>query len=234
MLKVFKCLLLLGVLSGVSSAVFAQRFQGAVMGGMNFSQVDGDEVYGFHRVGGHLGVGVILPIKNFDITLETVFNQKGAYQKDQYEFWIKDSVGGMPDSILYTGAYDLRLNYVEVPLMAHYTDRDRYTVGLGFSYGRLVSSSEKEHGGNVPPYSDTVQFKKNDFNILVDLQIRIWKQLKFNVRYAYSIAAIRERTYHDILYQLKDPWTRKQYNNMITLRLVYVFNEQFEKEPAKP
>jgi hypothetical protein len=209
--------------------LMAQRFQGAVMGGMNISQVDGDEVYGFKRVGGHFGVGVILPIKKWDITLETVFNQKGAFEKEQYQYWDKDSVGNLIDSVLYTGAYDLRLNYVEIPLMAHYTDRDRYTAGLGFSYGRLVSVSEIEHGGNIPPYSDTVKFNKNDFNILIDLQIRVWKQLKFNIRYAYSITPIRERTFYDVIYQVKDPWIRKQYNNMLTFRLVYVFNEQNEK-----
>ena len=220
--------LLIIVFFGMSTSVFAQRFQGAVMGGMNLSQVDGDEVYGFKRVGGHIGLGVILPIKKWDITLETVFNQKGAIQKDQYQHWVYDSVGNTVDSTQYTGAYNLRLNYVEIPLIAHFTDRGRYTVGAGFSYGRLVSFSEIEHDGSIPPYSDTVKFNKNDYNIIFDLQIRIWRQLKFNLRYSYSLASIRERTFHDVIYQLKDPWTRKQYNNMLTFRLVYVFNEQYE------
>lgn len=216
----------------LSPSLVAQRFKGAVMGGMNISQVDGDEVYGYKRVGGHFGVAAILPMKKWDITLETVFNQKGAYQKPQYEYWVMDSTLLTVDSALYTGEYNLRLNYVEVPLMVHYTDRERYTAGLGFSYGRLVSVSEVEHGGSIPPYSDTIAFNKNDFSVLVDLQIRIWKQLKFNVRFSYSIIPIRERTYHDILYEYNDPWTRKQYNNTLTFRLVYVFNEQ-EKQTVK-
>jgi hypothetical protein len=41
---------------------------------------------------------------------------------------------------------------------------------------------------------------------------------------------IRERTYHDVIYELKDPWTRKQYNHLFTIRLVYVFNEQYQKK----
>ncbi len=206
--------------------ISAQRFKGAVMGGMNISQVDGDEVVGYNKVGGHLGVAAILPINKFDITLETVFNQKGAREKAQYDYY--DSTLGYR----YTGEYNLRLNYVEVPVLAHYTDKERYTFGLGFSYGRLVSTDETEHGGNVPPYSDTVPFKKNDYNVLVDLQVRIWKQLKFNARFAYSIAPIRERTYYDVIYDTKDPWTRKQYNHLFTFRLVYVFNERFE--PRRP
>jgi hypothetical protein len=218
--------LLVILLVSVSVSVNAQRFRAAVMGGMNLTQVDGDEVIGFKKVGGHIGAAAILPIKNWDITLEAVFNQKGAREKQQY----LDTIGG----IVYTGAYKVGLNYVEVPVLAHYTDKQRYTAGLGFSYGRLVSFSEEEHGGSVAPYSDTVAFNKNDYNILVDLQVRIWKQLKFNVRYAYSIVPIRERTYTDIFGD-DEPWTRKQYNNLLTFRLVYVFNEPLpERKESLP
>jgi hypothetical protein len=208
-------LALSAMLSALSPELHAQRFLGAVMGGMNISQVDGDEVYGYHRVGGHMGVAAILPINKWDITLETVFNQKGAYQKQTYV----DSVR------MFNGKYDLRLNYIEVPLMAHYTDRNIITAGAGFSWGRLVSSKEIEHGGWQPPYSDTIPFNKNDFNVLVDVQLRVYKRLKFNVRFAYSLAPIRERTFTDPYVIDSEPWTRKQYNHMFTFRLVYVFNE---------
>ena len=182
------------------------------MGGMNLTQVDGDEVYGYHKVGGHLGVAAILPLNNWDITLETVFNQKGAHQKPIYP----------ADSL--TGEYWLKLNYLEIPLTVHYTDRNLIGAGVGFSYGRLLSFSEEEHSGNQPPYSDSVTFSNNDINVLADVYLRIWKKLKFNVRFAYSIVPIRERTFDPS--SVVDPWTRKQYNNVLTFRLVYVFNEQ--------
>jgi hypothetical protein len=217
-----KYILIFTLLFALSPMLNAQRFLGAVIGGMNLSQVDGDEVYGFKRVGGHVGIGVILPVKKkWDITLETIFNQKGAYEGPQYQ----DSLYG----VVVNGKYDLRLNYVEIPLTAHFTDRERYTVGAGFSYGRLVSSKEVEHDGVIPPYSDTVAFNKNDFCVLADLQIRVWKQLKFNFRYSYSMASIRERTFIDP-YGIQEPNVRQQYNNMLTFRLIYVINE---KPPAK-
>jgi hypothetical protein len=218
-----KYIILLIMLLTLSPSLMAQRFKGAVMGGMNISQVDGDEVYGYKRVGGHIGIAAILPLKKWDLTLETVFNQKGAFEGPQYQ----DSAFGTS----INGKYDLRLNYVEIPLLVHYTDRDRYTAGVGFSYGRLVSSQEIEHDGAVPPYSDTVTFNKNDYSVLVDLQIRVWKRLKFNVRYSYSMAPIRERTFHDLYSD--DSFTRKQYNNMLTFRLVYVFNEKIPEKIKK-
>jgi hypothetical protein len=196
----------------------AQRFKGAVMFGMNISQVDGDEVFGYHRFGVHFGAAAILPIKNWDITLETVYNQKGSFRKAIFP---ADSLNGQ---------YDLRLNYVEVPLLVHYTDKNVITVGAGFSWGRLVNAREIEHSGAQPPYSDTVSFNKNDFDVLADVQIKIWKRLKFGVRFAYSMVPIRERLYHPVW---EVPWTREQYNNLLTFRLVYVINEVIQPKPAK-
>jgi hypothetical protein len=198
-----------------SGQLKAQRFKGAVMGGMTLTQVDGDEVYGYHRVGGHLGAAAILPINNFDITLELNFTQKGAYQKPQY------------NADTATGEYDLRLNYLEIPLLVHYTDKEFIGAGLGFSYGRLVGFQEIEHGGLQPPYSDEVPFNNDDFNVLVEAQIRIWQRLKFNIRFSYSMAKIRTRTYS---FPGRDDWTRKQYNNVLTFRLVYVFNERIARQ----
>jgi len=215
-------LILILLLFALSTSLSAQQFLGAVMGGMTLTQVDGDEVYGFKRVGAHVGLAAILPVKKkWDLTLETVFSQKGAYEGPQYY----DSLCGT----VVNGKYDLRLNYVEVPLLAHFTDHEKYTVGAGFSYGRLVSSKEVEHDGAVPPYTDTVAFNKNDYNVLVDLQVRVWKRLKFNVRYSYSMVPIRERVFIDP-YGISPPNERKQYNNALTFRLVYVINE---KLPAK-
>jgi hypothetical protein len=222
-----KLLLITILLLALSPSLLAQRFKGAIMGGMNICQVDGDEVYGYKRVGGTFGVAAILPIKNFDITLETNYSQEGAKEKQQYNYY--DSTVNLQ----YTGQYDLHLNYVQVPLVAHYTDKERYTFGAGFSYGRLVSSSEEEHGGGVAPYSDTVPFNKNDWDVLLDLQVRIWKQLKFNVRFSYSMVPIRERTFYDVIYKTDEPWTRKQYNHLLTFRLVWVFNEKFESKKPK-
>ena len=204
------------LLLALSPPLLAQRFKGAIMAGVNITQLDGDEVIGYKRVGGHFGAAAILPIKKWDVTLETIFNQKGAYEGAQYQ----DSLFGT----VINGKYDLRLNYVEVPLMAHYTDRDLFTVGAGFSYGRLVSFKEVEHSGAIPPYSDTVAFNKNDYSVLVDLQIKVYQRLKFNVRYSYSMVPIRERTFLDP-YSGLAPNVRKQYNNALTFRLVYVINE---------
>lgn len=203
----------------------AQKIKGAILAGTNLTQVDGDEVYGFNRFGWNLGLAAMVPLgDNFYFTIENNFNQKGAYQKKQYE--IVDGEG----SILETGEYDLRLNYVEIPVILQYNDKDIVTAGLGLAYSRLVDSQEIEHGGRVEPYINEKAFDENDIMGLADIQFRLYKRFYFNFRYSYSFSPIRKRVF-DPKYgnESDETWTRKQYNNVLSFRLMYRFNE----DPAK-
>ncbi len=67
-------------------------------------------------------------------------------------------------------------------------------------------------------------YSRNEWSILADVKIRIWKGLKFDIRY-HTISPIRKR----FLCRTPKQETRKQYNNVITCRLIYVFNEKFQK-----
>lgn len=223
--KRFSILLLFLVL--VVSYGYSQRIKGALIAGINISQVDGDEIYGFNKVGLNIGAAAILPLgNNFSFTLETLYSQKGSYQSKQYEETVTDTAG----NVLYTlnGQYNLKLNYLEVPFLFHYTDRDIISAGIGFSYGRLVSVKEYEHDTlnqfttlNGGPYD------RNDYSVLVDLYFRIHKKIprfKLNIRYSYSMSKIRTRDFYNTLGEYTG--SRDQYNNVIALRLIYVFNEK--------
>lgn len=120
-----------------TQALKAQIIKGEVFAGMSLSQVDGDECYGFDRFRGQAGAGALIPLTNWmDLGLEIVFNPKGAVRKDTLD----------QDSGHFNGLYDLKLNYAEIPVMLYLTDKERYTIGLGVSYGRLVGLSEKING----------------------------------------------------------------------------------------
>ena len=56
--------------------------------------------------------------------------------------------------------------------------------------------------------------------------MRKYKRWKLGFRYSYSLTPIRTREYFDI--QGQSLGTFKQYNNMFTFRLTYVFNERLE------
>ncbi len=199
-----------------TGCLYAQVIKGAAIAGMNLSQVDGDEIYGFNKVGINLGVAAIVPFADqWEASIETIFTQKGSYQGPHYN-----------DSL--TGEYRLRINYLEVPVLVHFNDKNKVIFGAGFSWGRLVHVEEYEHGNRVESTKlNSGPYSKNDYNAMVDLRFRIYKQLKFNVRYAYSLKKIRTRVYKHPF--SNDSWTRNQFNNFWTFRLIYIFNEEFSE-----
>lgn len=196
----------------------AQVFKGMLIGGLNMSQVEGDEVYGFNRFGGNFGAGVYVPVdKQWGVSMETLFTMKGAFQGDQY--LAEDSLGNR-----ITGAYDLRLNYVEIPLLIHFTDRERITVGAGFSFSRLVGVTEKEHGKLVE--TTTVKdgpYSTSDYSALADIRVRIYESVLLNVRYGLTLGSIRTRDFYNINGEYLH--TRNQSNSTISLRLIWMFND---------
>lgn len=115
----------------------AQLFKGEVFGGVGFAQVDGDDCYGYKRIKGQVGAGVLLNVVDdwLDVGLEIVYNPKGAYKRDSISY-----------SSYYAGSYDLKLNYMEIPVMVYFVDKHRYSLGIGASYGRLIGFSEKVNG----------------------------------------------------------------------------------------
>ena len=217
--KVYLYIVLLFVFTVISGATYAQRIHGAVIGGFNLSQVDGDNAIGFYKLGVNTGLAALLPVgKNFYFTIETVFNQKGSYQSPWFK--AEDSLGNE-----LNGRYHLKMNYLEVPVLLLYNDKDIITAGAGFSYGRLVSIKEYEHGRLVETTSlNTGPYDRNDFNILADVRFRIHKRFKFNFRYSYSLLKIRTRDFYDIYGVYEGP--RDQYNNVLSFRLIYMFNEK--------
>jgi len=196
----------------------AQRFLGALAFGGNLTQVDGDEVYGYKKLGFNVGVASFLPIhEKFFISLEVAFSQKGAYQKyprDQNPFKL------LP-------YYNLRLNYVEIPLLFHFEDKHFAMIGTGFSLNRLVGAKEIEWGIPTSTTSRNGVYAINDINWMVDVRFRIYKSLRLNFRYAYSLGKIRTRTYSNYS---GETWSRDQYNNILTMRVVYTFNEKIHPE----
>lgn len=203
----------------------AQRVKGALIAGINLSQVDGDEIYGFRKPGLNIGASATVPVwNNFSFTIETIFNQKGAVQGEQYI-----SVDSLGNDL--NGAYKLQLDYLEVPFLIHYTDKDVIAAGFGFSYGRAVQIKEWEHGNLIESTTlNSGTYNIDDFNVLADLQFRVYKKLKFNLRYSYSLSKIRTREFTNLI---GDSWTRDQYNNLLSFRFIWMINENKRQVPAE-
>lgn len=204
-----------------SGELAAQRILGGLSVGMNLTQVDGDEYYGFRKVGLNVGPMVILPFgknKKWSVSMELLYSQKGSHHT------------GNTDST----TYNFNLDYLEIPVLIHFTDKKIISGGVGFAYGQLVN--QKETFNNQPIdtsyYVQPITGLSNfDISVIADLQIRLWNRLWANVRYQYTVARLRE-----VLVDPKtgvDPWTRNQFNNVISIRLTWVFNQEVPGKAKK-
>src|ERR1017187_5070363 len=118
----------------------AQRIFGALSVGMNITQVDGDEIYGYKHYGLNIGPSVLIPFtknKKWTVTMELLYSQVGSYEKYA-------NVDTLPRPY-----YKLNLDYVEIPVLVHFVDKNAVAFGLGFSYGQLVNVKEWEHGVRI-------------------------------------------------------------------------------------
>ena len=201
------------------SSVFAQKhIRGAFTIGTNFAQVDGDRKYGFYKLGLHLGPQAIVEFTDHVyFSIETLYSQMGAYAGKEYNH--------QTDSILFNGAYKLNLDYVKIPVLLHIVDKRRVGAAVGFSYGRLVNVKEWEHEKRVASTSlNSGVYKKNDWDIIGEIRMRLYKKWWIALRYSYSLIKIRTRDFYTVngVYS----GTRDQYNNSLALRFTYIFNDE--------
>jgi len=189
-----------------------KRFNGGLIGGVNFTQVDGDSYYGYNKVGFNLG-GIVLVrfSEHIGASMELLFSQKGS--KGQ-------GITESPYIGEYVAKYYMFLNYAEVPitlhLMFHSTD-----VELGASYAYLISSTEYvESDTYVPIDAHANRFNNTDLDGIIGITHKLYKKLYGNVRYEYSLTSIRppERIPYGYSYG-----NQGQYNNLFNVRVVYYF-----------
>lgn len=234
-MKTMKRIFLILVIGLMAFQAYPQRFIGSVILGMNTSQVDGDEVYHFFRKFGVNGGGSVMVAldekQRWFATIELLYTQKGSYQKsgvilpDTTELFYNNRDTTKPFNPRIK--YKLNLDYVEVPVMFHYEDpRTGWAIGLGVAWGRLVNVKEIEDGWYTTTSLRSGTYRKSDWSAIADLKIRLWKGLKLNFRFQYTFVPIRVRTYQDRLTPNKI-WERKQYNSVITARLIYSINEKY-------
>jgi hypothetical protein len=221
-MKLFLRIIFAFVLFAFAGNTYSQRIQGVLIGGFNTTNVQGDDVFGFHKVGLNAGAAAFIPFGDkWSVSLETSYSEKGAYHAEGgrgMDYMLKHDYN----------EYKLVLNYVEVPILVHFEDKNFLKAGTGFSYGRLIEVKEWEDGVRMATTTLTDgPYDLNDFSWIFDVQIPIYQQLKFDARYSFSMFKIRERYYYNA------DETRKQYNQVLSFRVMWVFNEKISKSKSK-
>lgn len=195
-----------------SSTIHAYPFIGATV-----SQVDGDQLKGFKKIGFTGGVGAITQLgsERWLMSLEAGYAQRGMHENSSRE-WYK---------------VDLTLDYVDLPLMVHFKDtKGGMTIGAGLCYSRLVRQPHGRMAFNpntFAPDTSDMTFLRNDLSVVGDIRFSAWRNLKLNIRVQYSLIPIK-RDWKFTYFQ--HPTTPVEYiyncrNFSITTRLFWEFGE---------
>jgi hypothetical protein len=178
----------------------------ALIGGMNISQVDGDGIAGFRKFGANGGAAAYVNLtKGFNASFEILYSMRGA--KSSGNETIRDG-----------RKLVLNLDYIEVPFMVHYNDRDKAIFGLGVSWNTLVRS-------NVDPaiLADDVTFKRASLDFVGGVTFLIKKRYGINLRYSYSLTPTATAVSNGTT-GIRTTLDGKLKNNVIGVRFMYFLN----------
>lgn len=187
------------------TAALAQRFQAELILGLCGSQISGDQLQGFDKLGVNSGIGVRTAIsKNNQVGFRMLYFQKGSQTPD------KDIEAGIQDYYL------LRLHYLEFPLWFRHTHKERFFVELGPSLAWLIKSYEEDVFGENP-YNEP--FNSLDLSAQGGLGFKIGGRTEFVFSYWQSLLPVRGESTGGAYY---DRISTKQYNSAICFNVVIV------------
>ena len=155
----------------------AQKFGGGLILGFNASQIDGDELAGYNKLGLNIGLNTNYTLNDpWQINIDFLYSQRGSrtnYVQDKYE-----------------PSRKITLNYLELPVYVAYSDwwiddDDYYKVQAyaGLSIGRLFSVKNALDDTDF----DEENFIENDLSYLIGVQFFFSKHWGINGRYSRSI-----------------------------------------------
>ena len=185
------CILLFAITS-------AQNFDAGLLGGFSTSQVTGDNLSGFNKLGSRFGAYISYPInKKMNYQLEMQYLEKGSK---------KPFTENSPETYLF------ELNYIELPTTLNYQVKKGIYIESGIGTAFLVDYKEQDE------IADINTDKPNTFAIdfLLGVQYQFKKNLRLNIRYANSISRIRKHASEEEL-----GLNSGQFSSLVTFAFMY-------------
>lgn len=171
--------ILLYIFISIPLRVEAQKFGGGIKLGFNASQIDGDDLAGYDKIGINTGLNTSYNLsKPWQLNLDFVYSQRGSQSK-----LINDGLGSFRK---------ITLNYLELPIYVGYQDwymeDDFYKVQAfaGASYSRLFSVKNQLGVSDI----DEANFLKNDISYLFGVKYMFTKHFGIEGRYTRSITKL--------------------------------------------
>jgi outer membrane protein W len=184
------------LLIGIAFTSIAQdkKFNLVFVAGMNASQVNGDKLAGFDKIGLITGAGINRQVnKKLAWQFEILYAEKGS--KD-----VASASNIQLDTLF-------KFNYIEIPLMVNYTIYDKLQLQGGIYTGVRVKAVYDDY---VNSFDRTNLIRSLDHGLCIGVNYSITEHWKANIRVSQSVLDINntfERYYNlssalSIRYQL--------------------------------
>jgi hypothetical protein len=149
-------------------ALQAQEFNFGAKAGVNFADITGDNADGDVRTSFHLGLVAEIPFaEKFYFGPEVLYSSQGTKDGDDH----------------------LKLDYIQIPLMARYYVSEGFNFELGPQLGFLVKA-DAELDGETEDVKDL--FKDFEYGINFGLGYKLTNGLFFQGRYNLGLANIND------------------------------------------
>ncbi|MGB1248132.1 MAG: outer membrane beta-barrel protein [Chitinophagales bacterium] len=142
-----------------------QLFVGYISAGINGSQIGGDLMAGYKKLGANIGIGTyIMYTERFSNSIEISYSMKGSqtsYSNKSPDFFKR-----------YT------LDYVEIPFQFNYHDKKIAIIHGGFSMARLIRSKTQ---GGVNQFGELI-YRSWDMGFVAGVTFRIKERFGLNIK----------------------------------------------------
>ena len=204
-LSQMKNVFLLFWLLTLSSTVLAQSFGAQLALGANFSQVDGDQLGGYNKLGANVGVQINREINDiWQAAFEMRYSMKGAKKVIDPD---------APEPTL-----KLSYHFVEVPLMAKYTKLKKVTPYGGLSVGVNVFNERNDDG----IISEEEALQRFEVCFLLGVTYHLTDKIGLDLRHSYSLLSIRD---YPVVVNSPTVFGRAGwFNRLFTAGIVYKLN----------
>jgi len=193
------------LLAQTENAGDKQLFVGYLAGGMNASQIAGDRMAGYKKVGGNAGVGSFIMYKPFlSNSIEIAYSMRGSQSS------LKSNNSGF---------VKFAFDYVEIPVLINYHEEKVAIFQGGFTFARLVRKDL--YDTNLLVLSET---KDWDFAATVGAIFLIKERFGINIRANFSMNSMLKNKDADSKAR-NGGW----YHNALSFRFMYLFLPKKDK-----
>jgi hypothetical protein len=199
-----KLILFLAILI-IPTFAMAQKgtFKAGLIGGFNASQIDGDLLAGYNKLGFHGGATVSVQIKEmWRPSIEVLFSQQG-------------SRSSADETLIYGAFTRYSFDYVEIPILMNYVDGG-FMLNAGLSFSRMVRLRELtlDEVDLIDIEGDNVN--KNNVNLLAGIGYFFNDHVGIELRYSYAPFSVVD-------YNNSTTFSKPYVVKLLTFRTVYMF-----------